>query len=81
MSKPLSTNDQAVKDLADKLWNEMLASSPIWGTFLGIEVDDRRRDLRARRHRGPGEHHRPAQCRTRTDDRPRRRPPNPRGAR
>jgi uncharacterized protein (DUF885 family) len=40
VSKPLSTNDQAVKDLADKLWKEMLASSPIWGTFLGIEVDD-----------------------------------------
>ena len=40
MSKPLSANDQAVKALADELWKEMLASSPIWGTFLGIEVND-----------------------------------------
>ena len=40
MSKPLSANDQAVKTLADDLWQEMLAHSPIWGTFLGIEVDD-----------------------------------------
>ena len=40
MSKPLSANDQAVKKLADELWGEMLSHSPIWGTFLGIEVDD-----------------------------------------
>ena len=40
MSTPLSANDQAVKALADKLWAEMLAASPIWGTFLGIEVND-----------------------------------------
>ena len=40
MSTPLSANDQAVKTLADKLWAEMLAASPIWGTFLGIEVND-----------------------------------------
>ena len=40
MSKPLSANDQSVKSLADDLWKEMLASSPIWGTFLGIEVND-----------------------------------------
>ncbi|MFM9129157.1 MAG: hypothetical protein ACKOPF_04845, partial [Candidatus Limnocylindrus sp.] len=40
MSKPLSANDQAVKTLADDLWKEMLSHSPIWGTFLGIEVDD-----------------------------------------
>ena len=40
MSKPLSANDQAVKTLADDLWKEMLSHSPIWGTFLGIEVND-----------------------------------------
>ena len=40
MSKPLSANDQAVKTLADDLWKEMLAHSPIWGTYLGIEVND-----------------------------------------
>ena len=40
MSKPLSANDQAVKTLADDLWKEMLAASPLWGTFLGIEVND-----------------------------------------
>jgi len=40
VSTPLSANDQAVKALAGKLWAEMLASSPIWGPFLGIEVND-----------------------------------------
>ena len=40
MSKPLSANDQAVQKLADELWKEMLAASPLWGTFLGIEVND-----------------------------------------
>ncbi len=40
MTKPLSANDQAVKTLADDLWKEMLAASPLWGTFLGIEVND-----------------------------------------
>ena len=40
MTKPLSVNDQAVKTLADDLWKEMLAASPLWGTFLGIEVND-----------------------------------------
>ncbi len=40
MSKPLSANDQAVKSLAEALWKEMLESSPIWGTYLGIDVDD-----------------------------------------
>ncbi len=40
MSKSLSANDQAVQKLADELWKEMLAASPIWGTFLGIEVND-----------------------------------------
>ncbi len=40
MSTPLSANDEAVKKLADELWSEMLSHSPIWGTYLGIEVDD-----------------------------------------
>ena len=40
MTKSLSANDQAVKTLADDLWKEMLAASPLWGTFLGIEVND-----------------------------------------
>ena len=26
--------------LADRTWREMLQHSPVWGTFLGIEVDD-----------------------------------------
>ena len=35
-----SANDRAVAELADRVWREMLQHSPIWGTFLGIEVDD-----------------------------------------
>ena len=30
MTTPLSANDQAVKTLADDLWKEMLAASPLW---------------------------------------------------
>jgi len=40
VSKPLSANDQAVKSLAEAFWKELLSSSPLWGTYLGIEVDD-----------------------------------------
>ena len=35
-----SANDRAVAELADRTWREMLQHSPVWGTFLGIEVDD-----------------------------------------
>ena len=37
---PESANDRAVAELADRTWREMLQHSPVWGTFLGIEVDD-----------------------------------------
>ncbi|MFM7718228.1 MAG: DUF885 domain-containing protein [Actinomycetota bacterium] len=35
-----SANDEAVAKLADDVWKWMIARSPIWGTFLGMEVDD-----------------------------------------
>ena len=35
-----SENDRRVTALADRVWEDLLSNSPIWGTFLGIEVDD-----------------------------------------
>ena len=36
----MSTNDEAVARLADRVWKELLSNSPIFGTYLGMEVDD-----------------------------------------